>query len=140
MSQTNSPWGDKSRLNALRENLVKPYEYTPNFPIFDDANRSSANSNDDNSRSTERHNSRHSTRLEKNTITSVSPISNVKTDPQLRKWRNFYASELRVLYDLFISELKKITFETKEKLENNFDPNNFYFFIYKHTSPGLRKI
>ena len=32
MSQFSSPWGDRARVSALKENLQKPLEYIPTLP------------------------------------------------------------------------------------------------------------
>jgi hypothetical protein len=128
MSQTSSVWGDRARLDALRKNLSKPYEYSPIFSISDACDRSNKGG-DGISKS----------KLEKNPFTSTFSICHVRSDTQFRKWKISHEAELRGVYNLFISELKKINPETKE-LENKFNSDTFYFFIYKVTSSALRKI
>jgi len=128
MSQTPSPWGDKSRVTSLRENLGKPFEYAP---IYADDRSQDSHGSDIGDRELS---------TSKPYSTARSPSGNVKNNQQYRKWRIFYGAELKNIHLITMSGLKDMSPLKKGSIEEKISAEDFYFYIYKHTSILSRKV
>ena len=132
MSQTTSPWNDKGRVSSLRENLGKPFEYSP--VISNDRSSNDRRSN------TRGENKSGPVRASQSSSAPRPSSENDRLDPQFRRWRNFYELDLNAIYDITLIKLKEITPSRKGPLEKRIAKEDFCLFIYKHTSSFSRKI
>ena len=138
MSQFSSPWGDRARVSALKENLQKPLEYIPTLPEPKfQGNTNPFSYKESKYRTTQPHNIKNNfgIQLQGNRSSAInSSIKNAKNDPKFREWLKENKIMCDELYSILINELKKMSLISKESLQLKFDLQNFYKFIYGQES------